>query len=45
MWDGGYARVLSGDGVLNLTPTTSLRGQFVGSFPSGDKDIANAYVL
>ncbi|HUU28824.1 MAG TPA: DUF5916 domain-containing protein [archaeon] len=44
-WDGGYARVLSGDGVLNLTPTTSLRGQYVGTFPSGDEDAAGALAL
>jgi len=33
-WDGGYARVLSSDGVLYFTPKTRLRGQLVGSFPS-----------
>ncbi|MBW7996077.1 MAG: carbohydrate binding family 9 domain-containing protein [Candidatus Glassbacteria bacterium] len=44
-WDGGYARVLSTDGTLNLTTSTRLRGQFVGSFPSDGEDIASASSL
>ncbi len=44
-WDGGYARVLSADGVLNINSSTSLRTQFAGSFPSGGADFTSAQAL
>jgi len=44
-WDGGYARVLSGDGVLVFNSNTSIRTQLVGSFPSGGDKFASAAAL
>ncbi len=41
-WNGGYARVLSSDATLNFSPRTRMRGQLVGSFPSGGGEATGA---
>ncbi len=41
-WDGGFARVLSSDAMLNFSKSIRLRSQFAGSFPSGGEEITSA---
>jgi hypothetical protein len=45
-WDGGYARVLSADAVINFNKSLALRSQLVGSFPSDDsQNFASAMAM
>ncbi len=45
-WDGGYARVLSGDALLKINQNTTLRTQLVGSFPSDEsQNFASALAM